>query len=282
MNSVQIVTDSTSAFPSAFVEQFSIEVVPISINWEGETYLDGLDLTREEFFHRLRSSYEMATTAAPTPGQFMRAFKQAGRPGKPILAILMGEEFSSTVRTARIAKESLPELDITVFDTHSLSMGLGFQVLAAARAADKGASMEELLDLLHQLRERTGVLMTVEDLDYLRRGGRLSRAQWLMAKSLGMKPILEVRAGPIEAVDRARSEREVRARLFDLLEARVGDQRPLRFAVGYSDNQPVAEHLKRLLEVEFEPDELFTFPISQANSAHGGPGTIGISYCVGV
>lgn len=282
MSGIQIVTDSTSAFPEKLIQEYDIQVVPIGINWEGKTYLDGIDLPRDEFFQRMKSTYEMPTTSAPMPGQFKLTFERAGQEGKPILAILMGEEFSSTVRTASIAKEALPELDITVFDTHSISMGLGFQVLAAARAAEEGTLLEDILAMLENMVDKTGVLLAVKDIDFLRRGGRLNRAQWTMAKALGQKPILEVRAGPIEAVDRARSERGVRARIFDLLEKRAGDQRPLRLAVGYSDNQSVAESVMRQLDEEFQPDELFVFPISQANSVHGGAGTYGVAYCVGV
>ena len=282
MAKIQLVTDSTSGIPTKFLKKFKIESVPINIIWDGQTFADGIDLQREEFFERMRTSYHVPSTAAPSPRAFGDAFDRMGEKGESILAILMSRELSSTIQTAEIAAKHRTEKDIHIWDSGSISMGLGFQVLLAARAIAKGADLVDVMDLLRQTRQRTGVLLTVESLDYLRRGGRLSRSQYLMANAIGYRPILEVRGGPMTASDRGRSQRAVWARMIDLVEERSGGERPLRLAVGYTDNIEEGQAFAKQIERELKPEELIFFPVSQANSVHGGSGTLGLSYLFGV
>lgn len=282
MAKIQLVTDSTSGIPQELLEQLNIETVPINIIWDGQTFADGVDLSREDFFARMRTAYHVPSTAAPTPGAFHDLFERLGKGGNTILAVLMAREFSSTIQTAEIAAKLQAEQEIVVWDSQSISMGLGFQVLAAARALAQGKNLDDVLSMLRRLRKRSGLFITVEDLNFLRRGGRLSRSQYLVANAIGYRPILEVRGGPMLSSDRVRGQRALRARMVDLVEERVGGERPLRVAVGYTDNKAEAASFLQQVEQELKPDEALLFPVSQANSVHGGPGALGISYSFGV
>jgi DegV family protein with EDD domain len=281
MAKIQIITDSTSSLPKKLLKEFNISTVPINIVWDGQVFADGIDLSREEFFERMRTAYQMPTTAAPTPGAFHEVFDRLGNNGESVLAILMAREFSSTIQTAEIAAKLQNDKNISMWDSHSISMGLGFQVLAAARAVARGSDMDEVIAMLRILRRRSGVFITVNDMSFLRRGGRLSRSQYLMANVIGYQPILEVNGGPMTSVDRARSDRAARARMMDLVEERTGGVRPLRLAIGYTDNKAEGEAFLQQAEQELKPDEILLFPVSQANSVHGGPGLLGISYSAG-
>ena len=282
MAKIQILTDSTSAIPIKLLKKFKIETVPVNIFWDGQTFADGIDLKREVFFKRMRTSYETPLTAAPTPGAFNKAFEKLGKKEGPILAILMGNEFSSTLQTAKLAAELHADKEIVIWDSHSMAMGMGFQVLAAVRAVSAGKNLRDILEILKKLKNRSGVLLSVDDLKALRSGGRLSVAQYLIANAMRIKPLLEVRAGPVVAVDQIRRGRDMDTRMLNLLRERVGKERPLRVAVGYSDNKDKAEILVKMLKADFDLEELMLVPISQANCVHVGIGALGISYSYGI
>ncbi len=282
MAKIQILTDSTSAIPQNLLKKFKIETVPINIIWDGQTFADGIDLERDEFFARLRNSFHAPSTAAPTPGAFSQAFEKLGKKDGPILAILMGNEFSSTLQTATLAAGLHADKEIVIWDSQSMAMGMGLQVLAAVRAAADGKKLKEILEILKILKNRSGVLLSVDDLKTLRSGGRLTMAQYLIANAMRTNPLLEVRAGPVMAVDQMPSPRDVQIRMLDLLMERVGKNRPLRVAVGYSDNKDKAEVLVDKLKADFDLEELMLVPISQANCVHVGIGALGISYSYGI
>lgn len=281
VSAFHVLTDSNAHIPPSLRQELGIQVVPLPYVWEGTTYQDGVDFGPRDFYRRFRSSSSLPKTSAPTPGVFIEAFRDLAADGKPILAILVGADYSSTQTTAAIAAQELPDADITVFDSRSNALGLGFQVLAAARAARAGASLTEALAAVKRAQANSGVVFAVPDLDHLRRGGRIGLAQSLLGGVLRMVPILELDQGPIRPVERTRTQAKALTRIVALVKERVGDERPRRMGVLHADAEDKAWQLKRLIEAELHPDELFLVELNPILAIHIGPDAFGIGYSSG-
>ena len=282
MSRPHIVTDSNCHIPAALSHELDITVIPLPFAWDGATYLDGVDMGPREFYSRLRLSKTIPTTSAPTPGSFKVEFERLASDGRPLLAILVGEDFSSTYVTAGLAREMIPEADIRILDSDSNTMGLGFQVLAAARAAQEGRTINEVIEVVKQVQENTGVVFAVKDVNYLQRGGRISRIQGFFGGALNLIPIMELRGGPIRPVERVRSGRKLHSRLLDLVSARLHQDRPLRLAVVHADSESTAWDLLTATRERFHPDELIISELSPVLGIHAGPDALGIAYSSGV
>lgn len=282
MGQVHIVTDSTCHIPEALRRELNIHVVQLPYVWDGDTYLDEIDMGPREFYARLRASRTLPTTSAPTPGLFRSKFEELATDGGSILVIHVGREFSSAHKTAQIAMEMMPTTDIHLVDSHSNALGHGFQVLAVARAAREGRGLESLLELAQEVRGKTGVVFTVEDLDYLHRGGRISFGQRILGSVLRLVPVMQIHQGPIEITSRARSSREAMRKVVEAVEARVRGQRPIRIGVHHADNEKMAFEIRKLIEERIQTDELILEELTPILGIHTGPGAIGLAYCFGM
>jgi DegV family protein with EDD domain len=161
-------------------------------------------------------------------------------------------------------------------------MAMGVQVLAAARAAEAGKALTEVIAAAEQARDRTGVLFVVDTLEFLHRGGRIGGAQRLLGTVLNMKPLLEVREGKVEPIERVRTARKALARLLDLIEERTGGRKPLRLATIHAAAEDQARELLAAAQERFNPDEALLSEASPVVGTHAGPGTLGLAYCAGV
>ncbi|MGA9533726.1 MAG: DegV family protein [Anaerolineales bacterium] len=281
MPSFQVLTDSNAHIPPALCQELQIRVVPLPYLWEGTTYNDGVDFAPRDFYRRFRSSQNLPKTSGPTPGVFLEAFRELAANGKPILAILVGADYSSTQASAELAARELLNAKITIFNSCSNALGLGFQVLAAARAARDGADLEQALAVVRRVQANSGVVFAVPDLNYLRQGGRIGLAQSLLSNALRLVPILELDQGPIRPVERVRTQGRAISRLVELTKARVGDERPRRIGVLHADAENRAWQLKNLIEREMQPDELLLVELNPILAIHVGPGAFGIGYASG-
>lgn len=257
-------------------------MVQLPYVWEGVTYLDGIDIGRREFYSRLRHSDTIPTTSAPTPGAFKHVFETLAKSGDPILVIHVGSEFSSTFKTAALAKEMFPGVEIRLIDSHSNSLGLGFQVLAVARAAGEGAGIDDLVVIADQARETTGVVFAVQDVKYLHRGGRINFGQRILASTLNLIPMMQINNGPIELITQVRGFKRAMAKLVQTVQDRLGDGAPIRVGVVHADNEADAYRLRKAVEDLINPDELILEELSPVLGTHTGPGAVGLAYCVGV
>lgn len=282
MKGLHIVTDSNCHIPPALCQELDIHVVPLPFVWDSTTYLDDVDMGPREFYAKLRNSRSLPTTSGPTPGAFIDMFESLAADGKPILAILVGSVFSSTFTTASLARDMLPNIDVTIVDSDSNTMALGFQVLAAARAAKEGKKIDEVISVVNRVKDSCGVVFAVSDLDYLRRGGRISHIQHFFASTLKLLPIMELRGGPIKPVERVRGQDSVAPRILDLVAERLANERPLRMAVVHADAEARAWQLARAVRDRFKPDELITSELNPVLGIHVGPDALGLAYASGV
>lgn len=279
---VAIVTDSNPNLPPELLSELDIKVAPMVLEWDGVVYADGVDIRSEEFFPRLSESATLPTTSAPTPGTFKSIFEPLAASGRSIVGIFAGTGLSSVMVTAAEAKQMLRDADITLIDSRSTSMGIGFPVLVAARAAAEGKPVAYVVAVARQAVEVSGAFFTVEDLVYLQKGGRIGAAERYVGSVLDLKPIMEVRDGAIHPVERVRTDRRAMTRLLDLVEERVGDRRPLRIAVGHGDAEGRAEALAEAARERFALDELIVRVFNPVVGTHAGPGSLAIAYCAGL
>jgi DegV family protein with EDD domain len=274
------VTDSTSYLPEELRRRHGIQVIPQVLIWGGETLLDGVDIMPTAFYERLKTADVMPTTSQATIGAFKDMFEPHVRAGRPILAILVSQKLSGTLQSAQSAKELFPEARIEIVNSESCAMAMGFQVLAAARAAEAGKSFDEVLAVAKDAKNHTGVVLVVDTLEFLHRGGRIGGAARLLGTALNLKPILELQDGVIEAVERVRTRSKAQARLLGLLEERINGRPNLRLAVLHAAAEREARQLLDEAAKRLNPMETVFSEVSPVVGAHVGPGTLGLAYSV--
>ena len=282
MSKVAIVTDSTAYIPDNLVKEYSISVAPQVLIWGEETYEDGIDIYPNEFYNRLANTEVMPSTSQVTPRSFDKIFSDLLAKEFEILAILLSDKLSGTISSAVQIKEELPGAPIEIFDSQTVAMSLGFQVLHAARAAADGASLVECKQVAEKVRDHVGVVFAVDTLEFLHRGGRIGGASRFLGSALNLKPILEVKDGKIEAIERVRTRKKSLNRLIELVEERLSGVEPVRIASLHANALSDAQFLLDTSIAKFNPIETVFSEVSPVVGTHAGPGTVGLAYCAGM
>ena len=280
MTRMAFVTDSTAYLPEALRSKYEISVAPQVLIWGEETLEDGVDIQPSQFYERLKTAAVMPTTSQATIAAFQKIFEPLVAKGRPILAMLLSSKLSGTIQSAEQAKAMFPHARIDIVDTESCAMAMGFQVLAAARAAEQGKSLEAVVELARGAKQYTGVVLVVDTLEFLHRGGRIGGANRFLGTALSIKPLLELRDGVIEAIERVRTKSKANARLVDLLEDRIAGRGNLRLAVLHAAAEPEARALLQVASERLHPIETVFSEVSPVVGAHIGPGTLGLCYSV--
>ncbi|HOC21077.1 MAG: DegV family protein [Chloroflexi bacterium] len=280
MGHIAIVTDSTADLTPELIETHEISIIPLKIQWGKDAYVDGVTLDIPTFYRMLQERQDFPMTSQPSAGEFITFFRQVAERyhADTIVGIFISTLLSGTLTSAAQAKEALPELRIELHDSRSISMGIGFQVLAAARASKKGASVEDVLLAASRVRTRMELLFTVDTLEYLHRGGRIGGATRLLGTLLNFKPLLMVEGGKIDAWGKARSRRKSLEALVTEAQRRLAGRRPVELGVIHTPEDPDAEMLTSLVMDQLQPQRLYTGLISPVLGTHGGPGSIGLVF----
>jgi DegV family protein with EDD domain len=275
---VRVVTDSTADLPPHVAEELGISVVPLMVVFGEKAYRDGVDLTSEQFFERLTQSSVLPTTSQPSVGAFQEAYGSLTRETKEIVSIHISARASGTYEAALRARETIakgPRIELV--DSLSASMGLGMIAMAAARAAQAGAGLDEVTSLAKSMVPRVHLLVLLETLEYLRRGGRIGRAQAFLGGVLSLKPILAVR-GEIEPVARVRTRRKAIDKMFEMA---MAHDSITEAAVMHSTTPDDAEALTRRVSQRLPGVPVHTGRIGPVLGVHGGPGILGIIVVAG-
>ena len=273
---IRIVTDSTCDLPPAVIAEQGITTVPLYINIGDESYLDGQDLSRQEFYQKLPEYEPFPTTAAPSPAIFREAYQSlAGEGATEVLSIHISVSLSAVVDVARVAAREEDSVAVTVFDSRQLSMGTGFLVLSAAEAAADGRSMDEITALLEEQISRTHVFAALDTLEFLRRSGRMNSVMAGLGSVLRIKPLLTMYDGT-PGSERVRTRRRATARLISLLE----DLIPLeQVALVHTHAPERAEELRHQVQHLLPAGEVPSVDITPVIGAHIGPNAVGFA-CV--
>ena len=275
MRGIGIVVDSCCDLPKAILEKFDIKVVPANINIGKRSYEDGVDMTREELYRKMEEGI-IPTTSAPAPGKFLEAYRELEERARTILSIHATSKLSAIYQTAVLARSMVPEIDIRVIDSLSVSMGTGFLALAAARASEAGKTVQEILAIIEDVKTRMNVFATVETLKYLQLSGRVSSLQGLFASLLDVKPILAIRDGLIEAVGKVRSRARSLEQLLEFTQEAVRGAETISVAIAHAYTPKDAEWLKERVGAILKCKEVFVVEVTPALAALGGPGLIGV------
>ncbi len=272
---VAVVMDSTANLPPEMLAQYDLQTIPLNLIWSGESYRDGIDVTTDEFYDRLANSSELPTTSQPSVGDFHEFFKSVAETADSIVCVTLSSGISGTYASAVGAVDLMAGFPIEVIDSLSASVGHGFIALEAARAAQAGADLQQTAQAARNLVPEVNVYFAVDTLEYLRRGGRIGGASWLIGSALSIKPVLQISDGMIDSMARVRTKKKALAFLADLAEELYGDKDNVHLAVVHAIAPEEGQLLGEELQRRIKPVELIYGELSPVIGTHAGPGTVG-------
>ena len=275
MGSVHVVTDSACDLPQDAIAGKAITVVPLTIRFGENEYVDRKDLTPAEFWSKVKASPVLPETAAPPPGAFEQAYRDAIANGADgIVCITLSGDLSATYESAELAARNMGDVPIRVVDSKSITMGLGFMVLAAAEAAAAGKGVDDVAGAAEDLIPHTYVYGCLDTLDNLKKGGRIGGAQAFLGSLLSIKPIINISSGSVEEEAKQRTRAKSLKYLSDKVKA-AGNVDKLAVMSGAAED---VGQLIDLLAADFPRDQIVIGEIGAVIGTHGGPGVVGVSY----
>ncbi len=277
---MKIVTDSGFDLSQEQKMGFELNTLPLKITLSGTTYRSGIDIQKEEFYQMLEKTDDMPITSTPSPGEFLEIYQRVAEEDPDILSIHISSGLSGTYNSAVTAAGQMPDANITLVDTRSLSIEMGWQVEAAIRAIKAGWSSTEILELLAQVREASEVVFTLPDLSYLIHGGRISHLKGLLASILGIKPLIGVDKTDGKYYDRGKARTFTRAiqAIPKYIAEKFEQGTNLRAQIGHAGNSEGADQLRQETEKLFQCEWLPDCSISPVLGAHTGRGLVGIAF----
>lgn len=284
MSKIALVTDSTAYIPPEIVDRYSLNIVPQVLVWGDVSYQDGVDIQPDEFYSRLQTSKTMPTTSQVSIAAMKNAFEELTGKGYQVIGIFLSSKFSGTIQSAVQAVDLMGSAgkEVTILDSQSTAMALGFQVLATARAIEAGADLEDAIDTAKKARDHTGVYFVVDTLEFLHRGGRIGGATRFFGTALNVKPVLTLNDGQIEPVERIRTKKKAIARVLDLVEEQVNGLSPIHLATLHANAEADAKELLNMAANRMDISESILTTVSPVVGTHAGPGTVGIAYLAGM
>jgi DegV family protein with EDD domain len=273
VSAIAVITDSTADLQPELQERFGLTMVPLIVNWDGQTYRDKIDLSTTEFYRRLRMSRTLPKTGAPSLAAFEAAFRDQLQQHTTIICIDLAARLSGTYEVARRAAESVDPRRIRVVDSGSVSICMGWLAEAAATLAASGQEPDEIVSQLQEMRGRLRILALVETLEFLQRGGRVGRAAALAGTLLSVKPILSLRDGEIAPVERVRTMNGALRRLVELVVAHGPIE---RLGVTHGDSSTNAATVEQQLRARLPEITIDQGELGPVVGTHGGPGVIGV------
>jgi len=273
---VAVVTDSAASLPAGLAQKWGVRVVPLQVIVDGVSHAEGAEISPDEVLADLLAGLTV-TTSQPSPAAFEQAYRHAERAGATaIVAVLISGKLSGTVSVAQTAASGVG-VPVTVVDSGTVAMATGYAAIAAAALAQSGADAEAVVEEARRVAASSICMFTVDDLDYLRRGGRLSPTAAAMGRVLGVRPLLEVSDGEVVLYDRVRTTARARAALLECADEAIAERVRPAVAVMALGDAHYAEDAARTLEAA-HPRLAMTVrtPVSAVLSAHAGPGALAV------
>ena len=273
---VKVITDSTADLPPALAEELGITVVPLNVHFGTEVYRDGVEITADEFYRRLVTASRLPTTSQPTPGDFLSAYDEMGQTTDEILSVHVSAKLSGTMNSATQALEEYGgACRIEIIDSLQGSMGLGMLAIAAAEAARRGDSLDDVVTETRATIPKVGFIGLLDTLEYLEKGGRIGKAQAFMGSLLRIKPLLTIRDGEAHPLERARTRAKGVDRMCELVQAEM----PLKdLAVVYTTTPDEALALAQRLQSHLPQGEVILSQVGPVVGTYLGPGVLGVAF----
>lgn len=281
---LKIITDTTAGLPRHILDKYDIPLVPQYVHFGDEAVRDTFDIDAAEFYKRQAAAADLPKTSAPSVGEFLTLFQDifSKDPAATVLCIHPSTEISGTVRSAMPAaaqiKEQYPQADIRIFDTRSVSIGLGLAVMEAAQMARNGADADAILKRLEYMRDNTEIYFVVSTLEYLAKGGRIGRASHLVGTLLDIKPILALVDGVVESHARARTRTRSLAELRSITLGAAKGKPGLRLGVAHAICEGEARQLADDLCVDLDPEVFLFADLGPSIGVHVGPQALAVGW----
>jgi DegV family protein with EDD domain len=272
-----IVTDSTCNLPPDLARERGIHVVPLYVVWGDESLRDGIDIHEQEFYARLRASKDIPKTSQATPQDFVLAFEQARAAANAdeVVCTVVSSALSGTYASAILAQDMV-DFPVQVVDTRQVSWALGHVTLAAADARDNGASAGEIAAAARDAAARQQLVFTIDSLEHLKRGGRISSGKLFVGSALNIKPVLVVREGVIEAVENVRTRKRALQQLPKVAADVLDGRQVKRLSVLHADAEAEGRAVLEQAQQQFQPEEIMFAYATTVLGVHAGPGAVGL------
>jgi DegV family protein with EDD domain len=282
MQKISIITDTDSSIPFGLSALKNIYQVPMTVHFGEESYEAVYAINDADTFNRIDREGKLPTTAAPTPGRYITAFKNAFEAGaERILCLCVSSAVSATYAAAVTASESFPDHEITVIDSATLSMGLGYMALAAADAASQGASVNEIVALTKDIGDRTHLFAALSTLKYLVMGGRVSNLFAGVATIFDVKPILTIQDGKLDILERVRTQKKAWEKVIELCARKAGDREIEKMCVLHVNAPQIARQFEDEIRSRMQcPSEILFAEVTPGLSVHSGAGMVGTVFVV--
>ena len=282
MGQIKVVSDSGASLTPELLKKYDISIAPYSVQFGVESFVDnGIDMTVAEFEQKRVTSGLVPKTAIPASGKFVDLYRSIAKPGDTVFSIHLGGKLSGIVGSANLAKEELPDLDIVVFDSDSVCMGEGYMAVEVAEAAARGASRQDLIDLLNDLKTRTDFFSATVEMEYIKESGRIAGAEKAADAAVKTVPIICLQDGKAGVAEQARTQNAVLRRTIELIKQRAGDRPIKRLAISHANREAVALKYREMIEKELAPGELSFGQLGITLTAHLGPGSLSTSVVYG-
>jgi len=282
MSRISIVTDTDASLPAETAAAYNISQVPIYIQFGEEVFKTGEDIDDHKLFERVNKEGKLPTTTAPPPGKFAEVFRESFEADKSdaLICFCISSAMSATVKAAQIAaKELMPDRNITVVDTQTLSMGQAYMAMAAADAVKDGSDVAGAIRAAEEIRDRTYLYGALATLKYLSMSGRVSHIAAGMAGMLNIKPILSIQNGKLDMLEKVRTRKKAWARMIELVQTDLDGSRAEKMSVLHVNAPEQAAEFKELLkETVLCPDEILTAELTPGLSVHTGDGMVAVSF----
>lgn len=273
MNKIKIVTDSTSYFSKEFIKDMDLSVVPLNYVFDGESYVEGFKGEYDEFFQKLGSTKLFPTTSQPAAGDFYEVFKKALKDYEEVIAIVLSSKLSGTYNSAVLAKNMLEDKKITIIDSETSASNLRYLVEDALQMSAEGKSSEEIEKFINNKKSKMSVYLTTDTLEYLSRGGRLSTLQSRIGNLLNVKPIIELKDGELQLLEKVRGKNKAIAGIIDKI-----PEDAQKISICHILNITEAKKLQNSLYEKFPNVIISIDELGPVVGAHLGPKTIGICF----
>lgn len=275
---VKIITDSTCDLPKSAIKENKLTVAPLKVIFGKKEYIDGVDITAEEFYQKLIEAEELPTTSQVTPEQFITIFEDAKENGDELVCIHISEQMSGTIQSANIAKDHVDYDKIYIFDSGSTSVELGCMAVAAGKMAAEGDSGEKIIEKLSKVKERTVLYGAISTLKYLKKGGRIKASSAIIGEALNIKPIVTISDGLVESIGKARGTKKAMEEIKKMINEANTTLDGKDVYLAHACDEAALAKFKEFLLLNYTPSNIIEGTIGSVVGTHAGPGCIVLAF----
>lgn len=275
---IRIVIDSTSDVTQEIIDKYNLVMVPLTVNFEHESFMDKIELSTEAFFEKLSSSEKLPTTSQVSPGIFVRAFSDILLNGDEVLGIFLASEFSGTYESARIAKDMIGSDRIHIIDSRSVCLGTFSLILEAIELVNQNKNINEIVESLENVKDKIVAVAALDTLKYLEKGGRLSKGQAVVGSLLNIKPIIGISEGKLSVIDKIRGKNKTIKWFDEWIEKNnfnLSDKTVLLF---HARNTEQLKILRETIEHKYKIKNIIEAEVGAVIGTHAGPGVLAVGF----